>query len=98
MTCGINQGRLGSFYTAEWIFDTFREAEDEYGVRAVIEREQLIDFSLTLAPLVLTDSSTYFCEVKVGPPRNQRQQLTSPEIVLLVYREYCILLLLLCCL
>ena len=86
MMCGIRLGRLPSFYAADWIYDDFRIAERDYGERAEIKMEELQDFSLSLFPLALTDSATYYCEVKVGPD-GQVQRINSRNIVLLVYRE-----------
>ena len=84
--CGIRQGRLTSQYEAEWLYDNSINVESSYGDRAEVRREELRDLSLSLSPLMLTDSGGYLCEVNVGPADDQTR-VKSPEIDLLVYRE-----------
>ena len=86
MTCGIRQGRLEKFYRARWFFEQAKNAEVEYRDRADVRREELEDYKLTIQPLLLTDTSTYICQVAVGDS-NDPDILQSQEINLLVFRE-----------
>lgn len=86
MACGIRQGRLAQFYSVEWFIDQSQNVETEYGDRAVVTREELEDYSISIQPLLLTDNNTYQCQVSVGD-QNDPYRLGSKEISLLVFRK-----------
>ena len=93
MMCGIKQGALGRLYDAAW-HQGFNDVERSKRDRVEVTREKLEDFTLTISPLMLTDSRQsdsrqfggYVCDVTITLFAGTAP-ISSEEVILLVYRK-----------
>ena len=88
MMCGIKQGALGRLYDAAW-YQGFNDVERSKRDRVEVTREKLEDFTLTISPLMLTDSRQsggYVCDVAITLFAGTAP-ISSEEVILLVYRK-----------